>query len=229
MAARHGDQAFVFAILIAAGCGSAALAPGFDGGLGGRGGAQAGQGGMAGGATAAGGGGVGGMWLPIDVGPCGNGLLQPELGEMCDDGNRARGDGCTHLCQLEVAWRCPEPGRPCASTCGNGAVDNHEMCDDGNTAAGDGCDPYCADGDARAADPQCGDGLLQPTLGEECDLGAAMNTGRYGTHGCTPTCRKPHYCGDALVDVAMREACDLGANNGMPGQPCPADCGILLP
>src|SRR5204863_774110 len=40
----------------------------------------------------------------LDVDPqggpiCGNGMIDP--GEQCDDGNKAPGDGCSHLCQIE--------------------------------------------------------------------------------------------------------------------------------
>ncbi len=33
---------------------------------------------------------------------CGNGILEPENGEQCDDGNTAAGDGCSAICQTEV-------------------------------------------------------------------------------------------------------------------------------
>ena len=58
-----------------------------------------------------------GLCKPAKV--CGNGLVEPDLGEVCDDGNSLNGDGCNHLCQLEVgcapcvckncnAWGCCE-------------------------------------------------------------------------------------------------------------------------
>lgn len=42
--------------------------------------------------------------LTVHVAPpaCGDGLLQ--VGEQCDDGNTASGDGCTDLCQAEPPW-----------------------------------------------------------------------------------------------------------------------------
>ena len=40
-----------------------------------------------------------GLCVPADV--CGNGLVEPDLGETCDDGNTEDGDGCDHSCQLE--------------------------------------------------------------------------------------------------------------------------------
>lgn len=63
---------------------------------------------------------------------------------------------------------------------------------------------------------QCGDGVLAPD--EECDLGAAENTGQYGK--CTATCKLAPGCGDGVQQVP--EACDSGA--GVPYDGCAADC-----
>jgi fibro-slime domain-containing protein len=49
----------------------------------------------------------------------------------------------------------------------------------------------------------CGDGVV--TAPEQCDLGAAMNTGAYG--GCNPNCTLAPYCGDKIVQ-APPEQCD---------------------
>lgn len=54
---------------------------------------------------------------------------------------------------------------------------------------------------------QCGDGVVTPD--EACDLGAAKNTGEYGT--CTADCKLPAYCGDGKLDEP-EEACDDGLN-----------------
>lgn len=40
---------------------------------------------------------------------CGDGTVQPELGEQCDDGNLADGDGCSGKCAKELAVSVPEP------------------------------------------------------------------------------------------------------------------------
>jgi len=37
---------------------------------------------------------------------CGNGVLEPELGEQCDDGNTAGGDGCDSQCRIEPGHTC---------------------------------------------------------------------------------------------------------------------------
>jgi fibro-slime domain-containing protein len=66
---------------------------------------------------------------------CGDGIVQSEHGEVCDDGLNLGGD----------ASSC-SPG--CQSTggeCGDGVVqtNNGEQCDDGNTVSGDGCSAEC--------------------------------------------------------------------------------------
>ena len=37
----------------------------------------------------------------VDPGACGDGILQSDMGEQCDDGNTFEGDGCSDSCQLE--------------------------------------------------------------------------------------------------------------------------------
>jgi cysteine-rich repeat protein len=37
---------------------------------------------------------------------CGNGVLEPELGEACDDGNLISGDGCNSTCVIEAGFVC---------------------------------------------------------------------------------------------------------------------------
>ncbi|PIN86106.1 hypothetical protein COV19_06435 [Candidatus Woesearchaeota archaeon CG10_big_fil_rev_8_21_14_0_10_44_13] len=49
-------------------------------------------------------------------------------------------------------------------TCGNNKVDSGEECDDGNKVSGDGCSNICKS-------EYCGDGIVQPAMGEQCDFG----------------------------------------------------------
>ena len=79
---------------------------------------------------------------------CGDGILQTNSGEKCDDSNTFNGDGCNALCQIEAGWQCPTPGQACIP-CGSGTIDG---CDAGSVG-------------------YCGDGIVQTNLGEECDLG----------------------------------------------------------
>lgn len=59
------------------------------------------------------------------TGLCGNGEI--DAGEVCDDNNKASGDGCRGDCLKQEA--CPD-----------GVIDQGERCDDGNGNAADGCD-----------------------------------------------------------------------------------------
>ena len=59
---------------------------------------------------------------------CGDGVLDADAGEACDDGNLEGGDGCND-CHLP--------------RCGDGVLDPGEECDDGNQDDGDGCSPGC--------------------------------------------------------------------------------------
>ena len=66
----------------------------------------------------------------FDIPPrCGNGFVEAEAGEQCDDGNTINNDGCNNSCQTPV--------------CGNSIVELGEECDDGNTTNGDGCSSAC--------------------------------------------------------------------------------------
>lgn len=69
-----------------------------------------------------------GICVPVE---CGNWLRDPR--EMCDDGNRVSGDGCSADCSTD-------------ERCGNGVVDPErgETCDDGDLRSHDGCDARCS-------------------------------------------------------------------------------------
>ena len=97
---------------------------------------------------------------------CGDGRVGP--GEACDDGNTVRGDGCSDACLVEPGHVCAVPGFPCRTVCGDGVVTPDEACDLG---AGNEVNPYgegkCTTACKRA--PFCGDGIVQPAFGEDCE------------------------------------------------------------
>jgi cysteine-rich repeat protein len=103
---------------------------------------------------------------------CGDGIIQAELGEECDDGDR---DSC------ETDSTCD---RNCTlQGCGNGVAcedtvtpANSEECDDGDSETGDGCNELC---EAE----YCGDGVQQTALGEECD-----DANQLDGDGCSSEC-----------------------------------------
>lgn len=85
---------------------------------------------------------------------CGNGKVEAELGETCEDGNDAKGDGC----------------RNCRTECGDGLLDRE---------IGEECEPQYSPKDSAGVSltctnecrrkPFCGDGKVNSQAGEECD------------------------------------------------------------
>jgi cysteine-rich repeat protein len=134
---------------------------------------------------------------------CGNGVLETDAGETCDDGNTIDGDGCDARCNLEGA-----------APCGNGIIELGEDCDDGaansDTASG-ACRTDCTL-------PFCGDGVLDPL--EQCDDGAANSD--TVADACRTDCREPH-CGDKVVDAD--EQCDPPSDSESASIEEPMCCG----
>ncbi len=135
---------------------------------------------------------------------CGDGTISN--GEQCDEGS-LNGSGyghCSAACTL-------------GPRCGDSVVQaaSGEQCDDGvnNGASGDKCNANCT--------LKCGDGTLEP--GEQCDKGAANNTGGY--NGCNPDCTLGPRCGDGIKEGS--EQCDDGKNDGSYGT-CAPGC-VLAP
>jgi fibro-slime domain-containing protein len=178
---------------------------------------------------------------------CGDGILQKQYGEQCDDGSNSTPYGTQSGC-----------GRGCviAPSCGDGKLDANygETCDKGtaNSAASygpggctDQCQtaPFCGDGflnlqeqcddgqnnggPSSACDTtchiKCGNGQLDP--GEQCDLGTSGNTGACGV--CRSNCKLGPYCGDGVKDTACGETCDDGKNDGSYGT-CTPTCQLAI-
>jgi len=142
--------------------------------------------------------------LPV----CGDGVVDVAFEETCDDGATESGDGCSHVCKVEY--------------CGNGIIDSGEHCDDGNNVWGDGCSPDCE------SDESCGNGVLDPGVGEICDCGedwSDLPSGCSAPNGtpdsqCSADCQS-RYCGNNIIDPG--EICDDGNNTS--GDGCSANCG----
>jgi cysteine-rich repeat protein len=91
----------------------------------------------------------------------------------------------------------------CQPVCGDGLRVFGERCDDEEPGR-------CAyDCQVRAG---CGDGIVDPNLGEVCDLGG-RNSAQYGV-ACTLSCQLGPYCGDGIVQPP--EDCEYtpGSNCG---------------
>ena len=107
------------------------------------------------------------------LGPhCGDGIVQSEEGEACDNG--------VNLSSYQVNDDDCAPGCVLPPYCGDGNVDSQfgEVCDDGTNDGGYGeCEVGCRRGE------RCGDGVVQRDAGEECDDGNTRNG-----DGCNARC-----------------------------------------
>lgn len=135
---------------------------------------------------------------------CGNGIIDPAAGEMCDNGS-GNSDEPNAFCRTN----CHFP------ICGDGILDDlsGEECDDATANSNlpdSSCRPNCTL-------PSCGDGVVDPLLGETCDNGSANSN--LVPNACRLTCQ-PHRCGDHVRDTG--EACDDGNNDD--GDSCRGDC-----
>ncbi len=93
--------------------------------------------------------------------------------------------------------------------CGNGLVESDEECDEaGETIA---CHADCTI-------PTCGDGVLDPALGEQCD---DQGESAICDRDCTTVA-----CGDGVTNATAGEGCDDGGESALCDTDCtPAACG----
>ena len=170
---------------------------------------------------------------------CGDGEINLDPPEACDDGNSLPGDGCSGACAVEPYFECPTPGQPCVSTivCGDGVIGPGEACDDANRADGDGCAADCHHIETGFSCRNtgvpcirvytCADGIVDPnegcddgnaTVGDGCDARCRMENG-FKCAGSPSLC-SPTVCGDGNPEGA--ESCDDG--NSVPFDGCSATC-----
>jgi cysteine-rich repeat protein len=148
---------------------------------------------------------------------CGNG--DREIGEQCDGSDFGSADCSVLGCSggsLSCTGLCRFDGSSCTGcpVCGNDDLEFGEECDDGNTTteeclyqetACQVCDASC--NIAPGATSFCGDGIVDPANGEECD-----DTNLDDTDACTNTCRVA-VCGDGYVQAGVEECDDGNASN----------------
>jgi cysteine-rich repeat protein len=129
---------------------------------------------------------------------CGDGVVQSEEGETCDDGRQG---SCNAVCQLP--------------SCGDGEIqrENGEACDDGvNDASYGACRSDCTMPlpptayDCGRFGPTCGDRYVEPGY-ETCDDG--INDGLNGHCNTNCSSSREGYCGDGTTDPPYEE-CDDG-------------------
>ena len=129
---------------------------------------------------------------------CGNGVVEPDEGEVCDHNGAP---GCDGGCNED----CTAP----ASVCGNGIKECYEECDDGNTDNCDGCSEYCTEEPGTGG---CGDGYRCGA--EECDDGNEEDCDQCH-NDCTDNsgCTDGHLCGDEVCDDGNIVDCDQCHND----------------
>ncbi len=137
---------------------------------------------------------------------CGNGVVEPWLGEACDKADFGEGIGAY----------CSDDCSAITGRCGDGVVQENEACDEGNTKDG----PYCS-ADCKEIVGSCGDGIKQSN--EVCDKAEPGEGGGEGIGAyCSDDCKEvTGSCGDGTVQE--NEACDDGENNGKYGY-CSKNC-----
>ena len=129
-----------------------------------------------------------------------------ELGEQCSASSEC------------ISQLCGANGK-CEPLCGNGTVEAGEVCDEGS-ANGDAPDATCR---RDCTLQRCGDGIVDASLGEECD-----DSNTVSGDGCSADCKKEvtTVCGNGIVEPP--EQCDDGAaNSNAPDAPCRPGC--ILP
>jgi cysteine-rich repeat protein len=184
------------------------------------------------------GGSFGGVGGGPDPGVCGDGVWS--FLEECDDANRASGDGCNDVCQIEPGFTCN--GAECREVvCGDSLQDvyaigggffDFEECDDGNDAADDGCSAtcdvetgfVCPEPGVACREVVCGDGFQDSYFipgegGTGGSGGGSAGSGSGGTMGGFGGTG-----GSAGGGTFVFEACDDG--NETAGDGCSATCSI---
>ncbi len=163
---------------------------------------------------------------------CGDGDV---IGEECDDGDTAPGDGCSATCTVETGFDCSGSPSACEPICGDGLVLGDEGCDDGDLDGGDGCSAACiveigfqCGGSPSVCTAICGDGLIHGAetcddnnvaAGDGCSATCTTEAG-WNCSGTPSTCTA--ICGDGLLRDG--EACDDGDLTS--GDGCSATCTI---
>ena len=150
-------------------------------------------------------------------------------------------DVLTLTCEPQTATSCPTTTTTTTPTttstttttlvvCGDGFRGGSEACDDGNLTDNDGCDSNCTI-------PACGNGIVNPSLGEACDppCGAGCTGGQICNSQCQCEAATACACGTpdpstlrftTTLSQTFGQACGT-IQNATGGQVAPLACGGL--
>jgi cysteine-rich repeat protein len=142
---------------------------------------------------------------------CGNGRIEPALGELCDGTAVSCPPGthgapsCATSCQrVDGCWRCGDGTRNVDEECDVNDLGDAACDDPGETGGTPGCTASCQVDHGPCW--RCGNGRIDP--GEQCDDG-----GTAPGDGCGATCQRE--CGNGTVQ--SNEECDDGNANAGDG------------
>lgn len=129
-----------------------------------------------------------------------NAGINPNVGEVCDDGVDNNCDGLVDV------------GGGCNAVCGNGLVEMGETCDDGNTNNGDGCSSTCQTegGGGCYLDTQCNDN--NPCTQDVCIAGACVFSAQANGSACNDgnACTTGDVCVNGACNGGTPVSCDDG-------------------
>ncbi len=136
---------------------------------------------------------------------CGDGIIDPNDDEECDDGNTLSGDGCNALCIVEECLNSED--------CDDNKVCNGlERCIQGVCHRGQDVlsGAPCASGICNAgqcSESVCGDGIIDPNNDEECDDGNTVSG-----DGCNHDCLLPGTVARKLALVRLNYTDSIWSN-----------------
>lgn len=130
---------------------------------------------------------------------CGDGIVETECGEQCDDGNQVNGDGCDAHCRLEVASPSPTPTPSATASAPATPSPSPSAVAIGMTAAARKCQS------ALAADSRAFADIAYRQLQRCLDL-ILQGIARGETARLGPTCRGVLNAGDASSLIAKAKA-----------------------
>lgn len=170
---------------------------------------------------------------------CGDGIVQADMGEKCDQGASQGSPGCSADClSMDATCTCT-PGQACVCQkpiCGDGIVQIGEQCDDKKSSypgcsdscqlepgykcpfAGAPCVADCGDGILTRPAEQCDPAAKIPNVGTACADDCSVKAGWV----CDDTSCRETVCGDGKIEGS--EGCDPGQTNNDLGDGCSATC-----